>query len=672
MNIQPLRVPITADISQLGPGFEKARGQIRLFSRDATAEAGKFAGMMKQSTNEVLGIVGRLGPGMTAGLAGFAGGFLAGGVMTGVTEGITLLRDSLVELSQTAADAKMAGVGVEAFQALQYAARLSKVGVDALTDGLKELQLRADEFIVTGKGPAAEAFARIGMSPQEIKERLKDPAEFLTEIMRRIYDLDKAAQIRILDELLGGTAGEQFIRFLERGRDGLADLQREARTTGNVLEKEIFDEAEKINAEFAAWATTIEMHAKRAAVGFLGTLRSIYRDVANVTDDEEGRADRRAELLEQEKFWTEELARAREQAANTGLDVDLKKAENTQVYLEGIRAAIQELDKLSEAEKKRNEPGPRQSQGGRIRYRFTGIDPDAQRQFDREREAAEREAQRQADKVEQNRQREKDAIDGVIESLQFEQEQLGRTAKEQELYNRLKQAGVTLSSEAGQQIEHEVDQLYAKQAAVDASKAALEKAKESQIAFNESIKDLSAYGIDAFTDLATGASSLTDVLDDLANMLLRASIQAALLGEGPLAGLFGTSQGGGILGALLPTVPSSMGNIIAGGRIIPHAKGGIINSPIAFPMRNGNIGTAAETAPEGIFPVKRMSNGELGIRGTVGAPSISVTYAPVIDARGADAGVEARLMRQLQQQRADFERQLPEMVKNAQRRSSLF
>ncbi|MCB5411026.1 hypothetical protein H0485_13585 [Pseudogemmobacter sp. CC-YST710] len=50
-----------------------------------------------------------------------------------------------------------------------------KAGVDALTDGLKELNLRADEFVVTGGGSAAEAFERLGYSASELKQKLTDP-----------------------------------------------------------------------------------------------------------------------------------------------------------------------------------------------------------------------------------------------------------------------------------------------------------------------------------------------------------------------------------------------------------------------------------------------------------------------------------------------------------------
>jgi len=61
-----------------------------------------------------------------------------------------------------AAEAQKAGIACGPFQETKYAAEQGRVGVDALADGLKELQLRPDEFIVTGKGSRQEAFRRPG------------------------------------------------------------------------------------------------------------------------------------------------------------------------------------------------------------------------------------------------------------------------------------------------------------------------------------------------------------------------------------------------------------------------------------------------------------------------------------------------------------------------------
>lgn len=72
---------------------------------------------------------------------------------------------------------------------------------------------------------------------------------------------------------------------------------------------------------------------------------------------------------------------------------------------------------------------------------------------------------------------------------------------------------------------------------------------------------------DAFEGLILEGNSLNDVLDNIVWALARAALQATLLGEGPLAGLFGTSGGGGLL------------TMLAGAIIPGKAGGGMITGP---------------------------------------------------------------------------------------------
>jgi hypothetical protein len=56
-----------------------------------------------------------------------------------------------------------------------------------------------------------------------------------------------------------------------------------------------------------------------------------------------------------------------------------------------------------------------------------------------------------------------------------------------------------------------------------------------------------------------GGEKLSDVMADVARMIARAALQAAIMGSGPLAGLFGTGgtggQAGGLIGALSKALP---------------------------------------------------------------------------------------------------------------------
>lgn len=218
--------------------------------------------------------------------SGIASAFAAAGISgLGFTALFAGAKAAAADLASLAAEARRAGVGVEAFQELGYAAAQSRVNIDALTDGLKELQLRADEFIVTGTGSGAEAFGRLGYSAEDLKVKLADPAALFEEIIDKLARLDKASQIRIADEIFGGTGGEQFVQMLDKGAGHIAKMRQEARDTGNVLSEELIAKAIEIDRQFQNFATTVGTSLKGALVGTVSLMRE-FSDMLNKTGDQ--------------------------------------------------------------------------------------------------------------------------------------------------------------------------------------------------------------------------------------------------------------------------------------------------------------------------------------------------------------------------------------------------
>jgi phage-related minor tail protein len=58
---------------------------------------------------------------------------------------------------------------------------------------------------------------------------------------------------------------------------------------------------------------------------------------------------------------------------------------------------------------------------------------------------------------------------------------------------------------------------------------------------------------------------------------------------------------------------------------VPFAQGGVIASPISFPLAGNRIGIAGERGAEAILPLARGADGSLGVRAS-GAPAINVTF----------------------------------------------
>lgn len=106
---------------------------------------------------------------------------------------------------------------------------------------------------------------------------------------------------------------------------------------------------------------------------------------------------------------------------------------------------------------------------------------------------------------------------------------------------------------------------------------------------------------DAFSSLATTA--LQKVLDKLIEISLVTPVLNAFTG----------GTGGTLFSGIAKIFGSANGNVFQNGNVIPFAKGGVVNKPTIFPMANGGTGLMSEAGAEAVMPLRRMSNGRLGV-----------------------------------------------------------
>ncbi|NSX94519.1 hypothetical protein G6M19_27800, partial [Agrobacterium tumefaciens] len=196
----------------------------------------------------------------------FAGGLVGGLIGGGVAGIITQMQQVARGVAEIGDQAKVAGLSLQVFQEWKYVAEQNRIPVDALTDAMKELSLRADEFVTTGGGSAAEAFGRLGYSADTLKDKLKNPSELMLEIIGRLGQLDRAAQIRIFDELAGGTGGERMVQLIEQGEKGIRDTIKASHDLGAVMSDEVVKRADELDRKFNALATNVSTGLKQAVV----------------------------------------------------------------------------------------------------------------------------------------------------------------------------------------------------------------------------------------------------------------------------------------------------------------------------------------------------------------------------------------------------------------------
>lgn len=281
-----LVVMLEARIRDFEKNMAKAEGRgtrtyqrLRRDSATATsrmeADMVRSTGRMNQALASVSSQIGTFGSALAGGLAAGVGAAALGSLTDQI-------RATVRGIAEVGDEAKRAGMSVQSFQEWRYVADQNRIGIDSMVDGFKELNLRADEFIVTGGGAGADAFKRLGFTADELKTKLQDPSALMLEIIGRLQGLDAAARIRITDEIFGGSAGERFVELIDQGEEGLRQTIDRAHEVGRVMDEEMIAKAAELDRKWQDLIGRVQMFGKQLAVA----LADFPLDVIEVRLDE--------------------------------------------------------------------------------------------------------------------------------------------------------------------------------------------------------------------------------------------------------------------------------------------------------------------------------------------------------------------------------------------------
>ena len=135
-------------------------------------------------------------------------------------------------------------------------------------------------------------------------------------------------------------------------------------------------------------------------------------------------------------------------------------------------------------------------------------------------------------------------------------------------------------------------------------KDALEEYRTKAADVASQVKDAMGNALKGMEDalvnfVMTGKLAFGDLARSIIADIARIAIRSAIIS--PLLGAFGIN------------LKSAKGNVIAGGKHVKeYAYGGVVSRPTVFPMKNG-LGLMGEAGAEAIMPLKRGSDGRLGV-----------------------------------------------------------
>ncbi|WP_412057377.1 hypothetical protein [Bartonella sp. DGB2] len=222
---------------------------------------GKAFDNVGAGANKSLGRIAKL----TA-LVGLGSGGLVAGVY-GLEKKLTTNALSLNNWAQAI------GTSAESLQELQYAGDSFNITADSMGDGLAQMTRRANEFIATGKGKGAEAFAALGYSAQSLKEKMKDPAALFGDLIERMGQMKKEGQQGLSEQVFGLDKGPQFLAFMGKTREEIKAMRQEARASGSIIGDDAVAGALDLNNSMKGLSDRFSTFTKRISVGFMPILK---------------------------------------------------------------------------------------------------------------------------------------------------------------------------------------------------------------------------------------------------------------------------------------------------------------------------------------------------------------------------------------------------------------
>lgn len=537
-------------------GFEKSMARAEARANSASTKITRtFTGMNRA----VAGALRTFGVGLSA---TFFAKFVADAVRAGEAIGDT---------------ADKIGISAEAFQELAYAADQSGSSMEAIEPAFKAM----DNFlgsIAKGSKEAKAQLAAIGVTLADLKGKSPDEQfKLLLDAIGKIRDptARAAAQLSIF-----GKQGLELSQLANIGAAGIDKLAERAHNLGLILSNETIQQAQDAGDALSDIVAAFDVAKINAAAGFSDAIEAL-RDVVTSQDFQDGLkklaqnvGDFVTTISKLDPHLLEIILAAAAGFAVGGVRgaglagaIDIGKQlfdAAKDVTAAGIQAAGRAAGVVPEA------AAPK---GDRLVPTHTGpfdenFTPTIQNM--RGLEAAARRAgagpQVTPEDV-QNTKDLQDAYDKLAASLVLETTNLTASRKEQFIANEVAKLAKDATAAQVEGITKLAGALYDQE--------------QAQKAVNDATEFFSETAFDAFDKLITGAEDFNAVLGDVLKTLERAILQSLLLGQGPLAGLFGTGATGsgnvgGIFGAIAGLFGAGRqhGGPVLPGRLYPVGEKG--------------------------------------------------------------------------------------------------
>ena len=574
------------------------------------------AGSIKRLGNSMQGVAGRVKNlrlamgGLNKTFATF-GILISGGAFVGLVKGAIDSADSFGKLSD------QTGIAANTLQAYVNAGKLAGVSQETIDKGLRRLaqsMREADQGVATYK----DSFDALGISVRATDGTFKTSQQVLGEVADKFATMENGATKAAIAMEIFGRSGASLINLLNGGAASLEEFNYE-------VSENFAQNAEFFNDQIAVLAIRFDGFRKQLADALLPTLNSVVKVFSGLFSSENdfsgffnalkiGITGISVVALATVKLF-DEFTRVAKKAVNFVSSIFNKLFEGLGKIFRGFVNMINKEFNRIEAKKIANiefKAKLEEARGSRSSVNKVIKDRKA---F--ENEVFKRLQQQDAslptldllkpitDKFKSsasdllNNIFGEDYIKGFVDRLGISIEQFNQLFENTEAPDSYLNNLITKSDEVGES--------FIKTFGAD-MKGKLTEFVKSIKTVGEAMGDVVVKGIKGMEDalvnfVTTGKLNFRNLANSIIADMARIAIQQTI--TKPFAkfitGLF----------------PNANGNAFVDGEVEKYAYGGIVKKPTIFPMANG-MGLMGEAGAEAILPLRRGSNGKLGVQSTGG------------------------------------------------------
>lgn len=585
----------------------------------------------------------------TSALTGALKGFAAAFTLDKVIRGLAAANAELVRMGETA---KRVGLDVQRFQELQFAGKVNGLSGKQFGTGLEGLAEKLNEARQT-ENALTKLFDDNNI---KLKDR-KGEVIGINDALGKVAGLVQNAATEFDKIKIAEAVGlsRDWIPLLEQGAAAIERQAASAQAAGAVIDSEIVGKAKEFERNWTEaterWSTMIKANAG-ALISLIDTLISKAAGLGGYLNEALGNYSRRVQANEDLKnngvggASLDTLRYVREEGARTGMVVD--------------RFAARRLTELEELDRENR----RGSGFGRIEKKktveATGSRTDTSSLFNKGGggggggKSDEEKAQDRLERYIETLMRQNEVLDAQIATF-------GKSNAEKRAAVELAKAQVDLNKLDEADRARIIASLTKEIELSEQKRTKLDELKRAQDGLRDAQKFFGDIAVDSLTDLSVNGAKAQDVIKSLTAALVKAALQAALLGSGPLAGIFGTAGTNGNVGGLFGLVGGlkfASGGFVSGGgtstsdsiparlsngEFVVNASSTRRHRDLLEAINNGRVPMLAKGGLVGQLP----GLSTLSVAGAAAAAPAAPAISLSIDARGSTPDAVAMLEKRL-------------------------